>query len=97
MASKEKFLLSCALISGIIGISLSIWLINYLDYIGVAIGAGAGIMVQNLLMAGYCYKKISINTFFSFSELNNVVNNIKTLQTRLKNNKSLFAKTSGNY
>jgi O-antigen/teichoic acid export membrane protein len=69
MSSKEKVLLAISIFSGSLSILLSFILVNRFDYIGVAVGSGAGIAVQNLLMAGYCYKKMHINTFISFREM----------------------------
>ena len=69
MASKEKFLLLSAFVSGSMGICLSILLVGSMDYLGVCIGAGVGIVLQNLFMAGYCLNKMSINTFMSLREV----------------------------
>jgi O-antigen/teichoic acid export membrane protein len=77
MASKEKILLLFSIISGSIGISLSILLVNSMDFVGVAIGAGIGIIVQNLLMAFYCFKKMSINTFMSFNEALHITSKVR--------------------
>ncbi|MBU0481695.1 MAG: oligosaccharide flippase family protein [Proteobacteria bacterium] len=69
MSSKEKVLLAISIFSGSLSILVSFVLIGRYDYIGVAIGAGTGIAVQNLLMAGYCLKKMRINTFISLKEI----------------------------
>lgn len=66
MASKEKLMLSFTLISGAIGFTISIFLVGTLDSLGVAVGAGAGIIINNLLMAFFCFKKLSIITLMNF-------------------------------
>ncbi|MEN8134277.1 MAG: oligosaccharide flippase family protein [Thermodesulfobacteriota bacterium] len=69
MSSNEKVLLAISIFSGSLSILVSFILVNQLDYVGVAIGAGVGIAIQNLLMAGYCLTKMDINTFISLREI----------------------------
>jgi O-antigen/teichoic acid export membrane protein len=69
MSAKEKVLLAISIFSGSLSILVSFILVDRFDYIGVAIGSGVGITVQNLLMAGYCLKKMKINTYMSLREI----------------------------
>lgn len=77
MASKERVLLFACIVGVSFGISLSILLVHSLDYLGVSVGAGVGIILQNLFMAWYCVKKMSINTFMDFREINNIAKAIR--------------------
>lgn len=71
MASREKYLFFFSLFSSSIGIMLSFLLLRSMNYIGVAIGAGTGIVLNNVLMAWYCQRALSINTLMSFKEVSN--------------------------
>jgi O-antigen/teichoic acid export membrane protein len=95
MASKEKFLLVAAVISGLLGISISISLVKSMGYLGVAIGAGVGIVVQNLMMAGYCFQVMSINTFMSIREIYIITQKAKDAVVTFKNQLSLAVSTNG--
>jgi O-antigen/teichoic acid export membrane protein len=79
MSSKEKVLLTISIVSGSFSILVSFILVNKFDYIGVAIGAGVGIAIQNLLMAGYCLKKMKINTFISLREMYSLKEGLKSM------------------
>lgn len=79
MSSNEKILLIISVISGFLSILISFMLVKQFDYIGVAIGLGIGIAAQNLLTAGYCYKKIKINTFINLKEIFSYKQNIMSM------------------
>lgn len=84
MASKEKFLLWSALASGSIGFGVSIFLVETMDYIGVAIGASTGIIMQNFLMAWYCWKSTSIKTFMGLREVSIVTKEVLAILSSVK-------------
>ncbi len=69
MSSKEKILLIISVVSGSLSILISLLLVNKFDYFGIAIGSGAGVVIQNLLMASYCLHKMNINTYISLKEV----------------------------
>jgi O-antigen/teichoic acid export membrane protein len=77
MASKEKYLFYFALVSGLIGMILSGLLVVRIDYLGVSIGAGVGIILYNVMMVYYCRKEFSINTMMSFHEIYMLSSKIK--------------------
>lgn len=79
MASKEKFLLMSSVLSGLTGIYLSLTLVETMDYVGVAIGVAVTIVFQNMMMAIYCIRKMSINTFINPQVFSVVVINISHL------------------
>lgn len=79
MASKEKQMLLFTIISSVVGLSLSSFLIGILDYTGVSIGAGTGIILYNILMAWYCKSKLSISTTIS---LNQFYSSMSTIRNR---------------
>lgn len=84
MSSKEKELLIISVASGSISIVVSMVLVNKFDYLGVAVGAGVGIAMQNLLMAWYCLKAMRINTFISIREFCNLKKIISSIAAGYK-------------
>lgn len=81
MASKEKFLMIFAFISGTAGLGLCFLLVGPLDYLGIAIGQGSGLAIYNVLMMIYCRKQLSLTTLMSFQELINIVRKIRQIYT----------------
>jgi O-antigen/teichoic acid export membrane protein len=68
MASKEKYLLLFAILSGGFGITVSYLLIGGFQCLGSSIGTGSGIALYNLMMLIYCKYTLSINTMMSFKK-----------------------------
>ena len=83
MASKEKIILGFAMISGVIAISVSLLLVQKLDYLGVSFGAAFGIASQSIFMALYCKRALKIKTFMSASSILNTVHHIRPLLVAL--------------
>lgn len=81
MASKEKSLMIFAFISGVFGLGLCFLLVDYLDYMGIAIGQGCGLVMYNVLMMIYCRKKLSLTTLMSFQELLYIGRRIRLIYT----------------
>ena len=77
MASKENYLLGFSLISGVLSILTSFLLVGRLSYLGVAIGAGVGIVLYNILMVYFCKKKLSILTILSVDGLKALASTFK--------------------
>ena len=84
MSSKEKELLLISIFSGSLSILASMILVNRFDYLGVAVGAGIGIVIQNLLMAWYCFRAMKINTFISIKEIYNMKKSIYSISSRYR-------------
>jgi len=85
MASKEIYMLLFSLISCAVSIAIAFYLVHPLDYAGVAIGAGAGIILQNFLMAWFCIKKLSLNTFMDLREVSQLIKFLKSGTLKIAN------------
>jgi len=69
MADKQNQFLKYTVISGVIGVALSVLLVGKFGGVGVAIGVSFGVFLLNILMWLYCWKKLEIKTHMGLSGL----------------------------
>ena len=72
MSKHQNALMSFGLLSGVIGIALSIMSVDAYGILGIAIGASVGKIIQNLLMWRYCYIKLGIKTNIAIRALSDI-------------------------
>lgn len=65
MSGHERIVMRSAISSGIIGVIVSIYCVQLYGAVGAAIGYSVGIVLLNIAMCIFAYKKMSINTFSS--------------------------------
>lgn len=73
MSGHEKFVMKSALTTGIIGVIVSIVGVQAMGAVGAAIGYSVGIVLVNVAMWFYSYKKLSIRTHGSLNSIMPIV------------------------
>ena len=66
-----------AVISGLLGIASSLLLVSTYGGTGVAIGVSVGLVLHNMSMWHYCYKKLGVKTHMRLKGLGDSLTLIK--------------------
>jgi O-antigen/teichoic acid export membrane protein len=77
MSGKQKVVMKCAIISGTLGVTTSILLVDSLSYTGVAYGVAVGMVLNNIAMWFYCRKTLNVDTHMGIEAVGQVANTIR--------------------
>ncbi len=69
MSDRQNHLVLMALVSGALGVAISLWLAPQIGIAGIALGVTSGRIAQNLWMWHYCRRVIGIDTHASLGAL----------------------------
>lgn len=67
MSDRQSQFLKFTIISGVIGVALSVLLVGEYGGVGVAAGVSFGVVLLNVLMWLYCWKRLEIRTHMGLS------------------------------
>lgn len=80
MSGHQKVVMNYALLSGVIGLLVSLLLVIDMGIVGVALGVSVGLISHNFFMCWYCWSLLKIKTYPSFGSLKKIRSTILSLK-----------------